>query len=817
VNDIRFALRQLVKFPGFTAVTVLTLAFGICVNTQIFALVNAFFLQPLPFPDADRLTLVLQRSDVWNLPHGLSFPDFRDYRAQGRSLTDLIASQIAPVHLSAEGQPAERTWMAVVTPNAFSAYGVRPALGRMLVAADGEMTATSAAAVLSFDYWKSRFGGDPGVVGRQIMLNNRPFTIVGVAPEGFHGFSWAMAMKVFVPTGAGACLISKDEKMLEHRWEQNWRVMGRLAPGATVKTANAEAEVIGRKLCQEFPDSHKGVRFLALAETHARPDPTFSDLAPVLIAIFAGMVGLVLFIACANVANLMLSRVAARQHEMVMRGVLGASRWRLVRQVLVESLVFAALAGAAGHVISSWTGRLISGRNTLVSDVPVITEIPTSWRDYLFIAVISVVAGLATGLVPALRASRIDLNRGLRSGHASDGPGRHRFRNILVMSQVTFSLVVLICAGMFLHSLQRTRTISLGFRPERLLSVSVNLDLQGYTPDRGRAFCHGLLEKVRAIPGVESAALTRKLPFDMLGMQIGEYYPENPPSSLKDGVAVVSQTAIDPGYLTAIGTPLLRGRQFQATDTEKSPRVAIVNEAMARLCWPGQDPLGKRFRPWKDGPFIEVVGVVPTGKYLMISEAPRPFAYLPLDQNYGAPLTIVVRSSGSPAAMLGPVRAAVETLDPNLPIYGALTLDEHMRSSVFALMPLRMGATLAGIQGAIGLFLALMGLYAVVSFGITQRTKEIGIRMALGADHGNVIRLVVREGMRLTLIGLGIGLVFAAGAGLALSRVLYGVSPADPPVFLAITALLLATTLAACYLPARRMLRFDPCESLMAE
>ncbi len=817
LSDLRFALRQLVKFPGFTFVAVLTLAFGIGVNTQIFSMVNVFFLQPLPFKDADRLVLVLMRSDVFNMPHGLSFPDFKDLRQQAKSLTDLIAYMPSPVHVSVAGQAADRTWMEVVTPNGFAALGVPAALGRTLLPADGENAGTEPVAVLSFDYWKNRFGGDPGIVGRTIILNDQPFTIVGVAPEGFHGFSWAMAMKVFVPTGAGSRLLAGGDQLLEKRWEQNWRILGRLKPGVALSAARAETEVIGRKLVQDYPNDHKGARFMVIPETRARPDPIFADFTPVFVAVFTGMVGLVLFIACANVANLMMARVITRQREMVMRSVLGASRWRLIRQLLVESVLFAAIAGVLGYLISDWMGTAINRLVPPPTDIPVVTEFPPGWRIYLFTVVISLVTGLATGLVPALRASRVDLNEGLKEnggGRASEG--RHWFRNMLVVGQVTLSLVVLICTGMFLHSLQRARGLNLGFRADHLLTLSVDLGLQGYSKERGTVFCRELLDQIRALPGVEGAGLTRQVPFGY-NIQISEVYPENPPPQLKDGTATISRASVDPGYLPVIGTPLLRGRQLAPTDTESTPRVAIINETMANLCWPGQDALGQRFHLWRNGPLIEVVGIAVTGKYVMISEQPRPFAYLPLTQDYGAPVTLVVRTTAAPAGLMNAVRAAVAALDPHLPAYNAHTMDEHLRSSVFALYPLRMGALLAGTQGAIGLLLAVMGLYAVVSFSVTQRTQEIGIRMALGADRREVLRLVLREGMRLTLVGLGTGLVIALGVGFVLSRVLYGISPADPPVFIGITALLVATTLGACYWPARRAMRLDPAVALRRE
>jgi predicted permease len=593
--------------------------------------------------------------------------------------------------------------------------------------------------------------------------------------------------------------------------------MGKLRAGATLAAARAEAAVIMTQLAREYPDSHHNVQSVVIPESHARPDPIFSDFMLAFTILFFGLVGLVLFIACANVANLMFSRAATRQKEFTLRAALGANRARLMRQMLVESILFAALAGVAAWIIADSAGQLLS-RFAPQGDLPINMDFGSRWPDAVFTAVVSLVAGLASGILPALRASRIDLMENLKEGAGGRASlGRHRMRNLFVVNQVTFSLVVLICAGLFLRSLQHLRSLDLGFRPERLVLTSFDLGLQGYNAERGQIFHRQLLERVRALPGVTDASLTTHVPFDTLGINGRDIWPETPPPQMKEGNTSVGLASIAPGFSEMMGLQLRKGRALAETDTAASPRVAVVNQALADLCWPGQEALGKRFRPWRDGPLIEVVGVTATAKYIMLAEPPRPFFYETLAQEYAAPLTLLVRTAGDPAAVARGLREAMRGLDPHLPLYGERTMVEMMGSSALAFLPMRMGATLAGAQGAIGLLLATMGLYAVVAFGVVQRTREIGIRMALGANAHQVVRFIVREGLRLTVAGLAIGLVLAVALGWGLSRMLYGLGAFDPLVIIGVTILLLGIAGLACYWPARRATRIDPVIALRSE
>lgn len=813
LQDFRYALRQLAKAPGFAAVVVLTLAFGIAVNTTIFGIVGTFFFQRMQVPEADRLVLLLQRSQAWNAPHAISFPDFKDYRERIKGLESLIAYSPMPAHLSAGTDAPQRAWLEVMTPNAFAALGVQPLHGRLLVPADGEAAGAAPVAVLSYSCWKQRFGSDPAVVGRTVRLNNHPFTIVGVAPERFTGLSPFLAVHAFVPTGAIDSLKADGAGMLEWRNAPLWRTLGKLRAGVAIDAVRAETEIATAQLGREHPDSHREVASVVMPEYRGRPDPSVAELIPVFAALFLGQVVLVLGIACANVANLMLARAAARQKEFTVRAAVGASRARLVRQMLVESLLLAAIAGVVGWLLSDWTAPLF-GRLAMQGDMPVAQANLSLWPQRLFTVAISLIAGLGSGLLPALRASRIDLNTQLREG-AGATSRRHRLRDQFVIGQVVFSLVVLVFAVLFTRSLHSARSLDVGFRYERTLTASFDLSLQGYTPDQRRQFCRQALERIRVLPGVEAATLAGCVPFDY-SIGLLDILPEN---SARPGTTVgTGYSVVAPGYERTLGLRRVSGRFLEDSDTESTRPVAVVNSTFAERCWPGQDPLGRRFQPWRDGPFIEVVGVVATAKYMMLSEAPRPFYYTPLGQRLEErPFTLLVRAKDDPSALSPAVRNVLAGLDPHLPVYDVRTMDELMGSSIFALMPLRLGATLASVQGVIGLCLAVMGLYAVVAFGVSQRTREIGLRIALGASPAAVVREVLRDSFRLALIGTAVGLLLSVGLGFVLAQVLFGMRPFDPLALIGGAAVLLGVAAFACWFPARHATRVDPMVALRAE
>jgi len=820
INDLRQAFRSIRKQPGFAAAAVLTLALGIGVNTSIFGIVSAFFLQPSRLSNPHELVVVMQKGEIINLPYGLSFPDYLDYRGSTKTLTSLAAFMPMPVHLSVRGQMPERTWIEAVSPNYFALANVSPAFGALLTPGHGEAKGAAPVIVLAHRYWQRRFGGNPAIVGQPVVLNGQSFTVVGIAPESFTGLSWAMAVSGWVPSGAMGAMMQNGDSMRDSRGVPMFRLMGRLASGRTVADARAELEVITTRLAAAYPAEHKGTRVMVIPENRARPDPSISELLPAFAAVFMAMVTLVLFIACGNVANLMIARSVERQRDLAIRSALGASRARLIRLQVVEGLVLAAMAGVVGLLLAVWTGRALAGF-TPSGDIPVNQDQPQDWRIFAFTFVVSAIAGIATALWPARQASRFNLVESLKEGARGSGTRRHGLRNFLVITQVSLSFIVLVSAGLFVHSLRQMQNLALGFRLDRVLVMSMDLSLQQYGDERGRQFLDALVTRAESLPGVTSATVATHLPLDSTGISIVDVGIDGEIPGTKDNRLSIGYNAVGKRFLETTGLQLLRGRGFDSSDGETSRLVGLVNDTMARKLWPGKDPIGQRFQVplGKDGKaqWVEVIGLVANGKYVMLSEEPRPFFYLPLIQHYSAPITLIVRSGSDPLGLVNPLTRVVNGLDPDLPVFNVKSMSAHVRDSPLGLMPLRVGAAMAGGQGVIGIFLAVLGLYAVVSYGVAQRTREIGVRMALGANRADVLLLVIREGMRLTIIGVVLGLVGSLGLGFVLSKVLYGLSAMDPRVYVGVTALLLAVSAIACYLPARGATRVDPIVALRAE
>ncbi len=819
-QDLRYGARVLMKNRGFTAAAVFTLALGISANITIFSIISAFFFKPLPVKDPDQLVLVLQKSAVWKMPHGHSWLDFRDYRERLQVFSEMLAVAMDPAHLSIAGQQPEREWIETVSGNYFSMLGIEPKLGRLFYREEGEKPGADPIVVLSHDYWQSKFGGDPSAIGRVISINGHPFTIVGVAPETFGSAQWSLAPRAFVPAAMLGQARRDGEKLLEERGAPIFKVMARLKPGVTVAQAGAAVEIIGKQLAREYPEEHKEAKVFVAREQYCRPEPTFVEFMPLASSVFMVMVGLVLLIACANVANLMFSRAIVRQKEMAIRTAIGANRGRLIRQLLAESILLAILAGVVGSLFANWSGYLLSFMPEGVGDMPVRSDEDWDWRVLAFTFLMSVLAGVVTGLAPALRATRLDLQTTLKEGGgALLASSRHLFRSGLVVSQVAICVVVLIAGGLFVRSMQQVTRMDLGFRTDHLLLASLDLGLQGYDEARQKQFYRQLLDRLKELPGIRSASLAANVPFSYT-FEITQIATEEKAGD-KDSFTTVHANYVTPDYLTTMGGAVLSGRNFTQHDNETAPKVAIINALMAERLWPGPnalaDAIGKRFKWGPDGDLWQVVGVARNAKYVMIGEEPRPFFYAPLAQRHVSTVTLHVWADGAPGVLAPAVRGVLQQMDAHLPIYNVRTMEEHLNDSAFAMMPLRFGAVLAGVQGLLGLFLAAMGLYGVVSYVVSQRTREIGVRMALGARSFDILRLVVRDGLRLTLIGLAIGLLVALGFTAILAKVLYGLTPAATPVFAAVIVLLAGVASLACYLPARRAARVDPMVALRCE
>jgi len=821
-QDLRFARRMLMQQKGFTAVAVLTLALGLSANITVFAFVDVFFFEPLSGVKNSPELVVMTRDDPRNqFASVISWPDYEDYRDEVPGVTDLAAIMLRPAHLSHPGQVAHRTWVELVSPNYFDLAGIVPHLGRLFLPGEGEVVGADATTVLSYTYWRDRFGSDPGVVGTTIMINGQPCEVIGVAAEGFASLQWGLGPALWLHSRMIPTYLHWDESMFTDRNWATFRVMGRLAEGVSLDQVEVQLATVDERLADlHAKGSMEGVVTRVVLEQRSRPDPAVSGFLPLAAMVFLVLVMMILLIACANVANLMFARAVVRQREMAIRAAMGATRARLTRQLLTESLLLAGLAGVVGWMTSEVVGGFMAGIRPS-GDIPISPETADgSYWSMVFAVVVSLVAGVVTGLLPALRASKLDLVDVIKgAGSGSRDSRRHWLRNGLVVSQVAFSAVVLIAGGLFVRSLQQATQIDLGFNPDNLALASIDLDLQGYTPEQGKAFLDQLTTEVAQLRGVEAVTFANVLPMsntpglrevaDANAAQLDE-------TGRREGEFQAAMNIVDVGFLQTMETTLVTGRDFTVFDTPETPLVTIVNQELADKLWPGQNPLGRQLTSrW--GEPMEVIGVMETGKYVMIGEAPRPAFLQPFAQAYNAPVTLMVRTAGAAEPVLGQVLARLQRLDANLPIYNSFTMEEHLRSSAFGFMPMRLAAFISGGQGVIGLLLAAMGVYGVVAYSVSQRTREIGVRLALGAARADVFKLVVRGGLNLIMVGLVLGLLIAGALALVLSGLLVGLSAFDGPVFIGVAVGLTAISLLACYLPARRAMAVDPAVTLKCE
>ena len=826
MNDLRLALRSLAKSPGFTAVAVFTLALGLTVNAAVFFFVNDFFLRPLPAQNPEQLVVIAQKSPQFEMPFPLSYLDFVDFRrsAEGadrehpemaKTFSGLMAYLEAPVHLSRSGGVTARTWVHVVSDNYFSVLGVQPLHGRLFLPTEGQQPGADPIIVLTHEAWRTGFAADPGIVGQPVKLNGVPFTVVGVTPPGFVGASWGTALSGFVPATMLGEMTPARRGMLTSRDNTGFFLMGRLQPGASLEQARAAASVALARIVRDFPKAHTSqVTAVAMRESRSRPSPFVASYTPLVVSALMAMALLVLAVAVANVANLLFARAADRERELAIRGALGASRWRLLRQLLTESALLALGAGVVGTIAALWINPYL-GTLGPGGEMPPPAYTGTDWRLFVFTFGASLATGLLTGLLPALKATRLNILSQLNEGTRTMAGTRHPLRSLLVIGQVAVSCVVLVGAGLALRSLHKLTQVNLGFQPDNLLLASFDLGLQRYTKDQGRQFHAQLLEKVRALPGVRAASLAEHVPFDIGGGMRTGITAEGRPATDRPQALFVPCMAVEQAFLKTAGTPVVEGRDFTAADDAPVVRVGIINRVLAQHLWPEGSPIGKRLS--FDTGLIEVVGVVGDGRFWAITDKSRPLLFVPLAQNYRGNVTLVVRTERNPAQTSAAVERIVRQLDPALPLYNVRTMEQQMASSPLGLMPLRFGATIAGAQGVIALLLAALGIFGLVSFAVTRRTREIGIRMALGARSTDVLRLVTRQSFKLTLIGLACGLLLALGLTRALARLLYGVSPVDAVVFVGVGLLVSAITLLACWLPARRATRVNPVEALRAE
>ena len=814
LKDLRYALRMLLKSPGFTLIAVLALGLGIGANTAIFSVFNGMLWRPLPVKDPQQLVVVVSKSRNVEFPLNLSYPDFQDYRRLKAVFSDLIAYTSNSVNLGVAGNP-ERAWAELVSGNYFSMLGLEAVRGRTFAPDEGWVPGKDPIMVLSYKFWQRRFGGDPSVIGQTVQVNQRAFTIIGVAPESYHGAYYFLEPDFYIPLTTLGLLDPTQSDDLNKRSAAFLRVLGRLQPGVTPLQAMAAAEPLDHRLEQEFPDFHKGLSLLVVPELKARPEPGLvAGFMSTTALIFMLLVGLVLLIACANVANLILARANARRKEFATRTALGASRGRMIRQLLTESVLLSAFGGILGLLIARWAALALMSIH-LPTDIPIrLFDLQMDWRIFAFTFLAAIFTGLIAGLVPAFQSSRADIADTLKAGGRSGGAsaGHYVFRNGLVVSQVAVSLLLLACAGFFIRSLENSSHVDMGFRVDHTLMMSVDLGLQRYTEDRGQQFYKQLAERVRSLPGVRDATFAAYIPMGYDNSLVN-IFPEGQAIDDKTKTETAWDDEVQPSYFRTLGTPVIEGREFTEADSATSQKVAIIDEAFAKKIWPGQDPIGKNFRIKKDGPPIQVVGLTRTGKYLFLYETPQPYVYFPMAQRYESAATLFVHTEGGPEQILPAVRGQIRQLDAGLPVYSVNTMAAHVEYGK-PLLPARLGAMLVGAFGLLGLVLASVGVYGVVSYSVSQRTQEIGIRTALGAQRSHVLGMVLKQGMSMALVGIGIGIVLSFLLFRGLASMLYGVKSTDLVTLSAVSAMLLAVAFVASYVPALRATRVDPVVAL---
>ena len=807
LQDLRFGMRTLLRFRGLAIISIVTLALGIGANTAVFSVVNTVLMRPLPYPDPDQLVAFGESQP--NLSEApLSPADFLDFQAQNTTFAQVTALRRLSFNLTGHGQP-ERINGMVASPNVFSMFGVQPVLGRPFLPSEGAF-GVARVALLTYGFWQGHFGGDASVVGRDIVLDSRPVKIVGVLPANFrYGRDiqiWVNPVNI-VPEVFTASA-DWERKLSTNRETHYLNVIGRLKPQVPLSQAQADLTGVMDRIHQQYPvTTGHSVHLFPLAEVSARP------IRQTLLVLL-GVVGLVLLIACANIANLLLARALARRRELAVRTALGAGKLRIVRQLLTESILLAFAGGFAGIALAWGLVRLLVAVSP--RDLPRVEEVSLNSGVLLFSLGISLLTGLLFGLVPAFAATRQSPGAFLKEGGrgSTSGLAHNRLRGFLIVGEVALSLVLLVSAGLLLRSFVRLLDVAPGFNPDRIVTMWVNFTSAAYS-EKGRStrLLDELLPRVTALPGVEAAAISNDLPLEGDDTTTGIGTVDGRQMFERGHQPLMGVHAVSSGYFRSMGIPLLRGRELNSSDNADSHHVAVVNQKLAELVWPGQDPLGRHLNILDDKP-AEVVGVVGDVLHNGLTEAPGPETYFPFAQNPWSYVSLAVRTRGNPASVYAAMRAVVTELDPELPVH-----DMHPMEQVVAetMSTRRLTLWLVGAFGGIALLLAVVGIYGVMSYAVTERVHEIGVRMALGAQRRDVLRLVVGKGMRLAAAGLAVGALVALAATRMITGLLFGVRASDPLTYTVICVLLGFAAFAACYVPARRATAVDPLVALRYE
>jgi macrolide transport system ATP-binding/permease protein len=819
MQDLQLAIRRMINSPGFTALAVIALAVGIGANTAIFSLLNGALLRPIPgVQNADRL-VTLERTQNGKVQYSFGYPDYTDYRDNAATLEGLAAHCGTP--LSFANGSTERMRGDLVSGNYFSVLGVKPALGRLITPDDDNTPGGNPVAVLNYGCWLRSFGGDPDVIGRSVRLNDYEFTIIGVASRGFRGTETGGSFDVWIPLmmQAQAMPRTMGRTWFNDRTASWLGLFGRLKPNVSLEQAQAELTTIAGGLAQSYPDTNagRGVSMLAGLGLDSDDRASLRNFLALLLA----AVALLLLIACSNVASLFLLRATTRRREIAVKLALGATRGRIVRQLLTEGLLLSMLAGALGLLLAPWTSQLIVAFQQPAFALRGV-DISLDARVFLFTGLLSVLTAVGFGLAPALQASKTDLVTALKEGTPGSGPRRSLLQSSLVVAQIALSLVLLIGAGLAVRTMQKAVTMDRGFASENMALMSMDLTIRRYTESDGRAFYEELLKRVDALPGVISASLAKTVPPNDWSDRLSVFLPgdEPPPEVLRarDDLGLrVDANRIAPDYFRTLGIPIIEGREFTNEDRVGTPLVAIVNEKLAEQLWPNQSAIGKLLAVpfWHEPrPPVQIIGVAKNTKHRSLLADMPLLIYLPELQAYDGRATLVARTSVDPATLIPAIRDEVAAIDKDLSLYAMKTMSEQIASTLWQQ---RTAAGLIGIFGALALALAAIGIYGVVAHWVAARTREIGIRMALGADARAVMLMILKQDLVLALVGVAVGVAAALALTRLMASLLYGVSATDPVTFLFSSVLLIGVALGAGFVPARRATKVDPLIALRCE
>jgi len=808
LKDLRYGIRSLLKHSSFTAIAVITLALGIGANTAMFSVINAVLLRPLPYHDPGRLVTIWEESperDLYQLP--ISYANYRDWVDQNHVFEQISAYTFTNLNLTGAGEPARLSTVRT-SANLFSLVGATPRLGRTFLPEE-DKEGGNRVVILAHALWQSRFGSDPAIIGKSLTLNNQSHTVVGVMSPNFQfpvGFGYLGKVlndptDLYVPIAA-----TGDEA---RRGNYSFFALGRLKPGVTIDQARAEMTTIERRLEQQYPEGNTGIG-VSLIPTQ---EQTVKEIRPALLVLL-GAVAFMLLIACANIANLLLARAASRQKEIAIRTALGASRLRVLRLLLTESLILSLAGGLLGLLLAFW------GTDALMAltpdNIPRLNEVGVDARVFGFTLAVSLVTGIFFGLIPAIHASKPDLNEALKEGSrgAMGSSAGKRTRSVLVAVEVALSLVLLIGAGLMIKSFARLQQMNLGFNPEKVLAVTLTLSNSRYPEERQQAaFFQETLNRLQSLPGVQSAGATTALPLT-LELSGSDFRIEGHPEPEAGKELIIHTRSVSPGYFGTLGIRLLKGRDFSDRDKSDAPRTAVINSELARIYFLNEDPLGKRIT-FDDGQsWISIVGVIGDVKQLGLDSSAKPEVYFPYLQVSEPSMSLVARTVSDPLSLAAAVKNQIQTIDKDLPIDEAKTMQQLLAESISGR---QFNMLLLTIFALVALVLAVVGIYGVMSYTVTQRTHEIGIRVAIGAQSRDVFRMVIGQGMRLAIIGVAFGLVGAFGLTRLMTSMLFGVEPTDPATFVTIAVLLTVVALVACYIPGRRATKVNPLVALRYE